>query len=154
MRRKDKEVTDPAWMEEILRRGRMLHLGLAGEDGWPYVTPLCYGYKDRTLYLHGSPLGLKTDILAVNPRACFQVTLDAEVVRSEVGANFTMKYRSVTGFGQVQTLTGLDEKNAALDILMDHYEGPHFALGENHGKVWVARLGIESMTGKRSVYPL
>ncbi|MDR1978259.1 MAG: pyridoxamine 5'-phosphate oxidase family protein [Synergistaceae bacterium] len=154
MRRKNKQVTDPKWMEEVLRRGRVLHLGLAGEDGWPYVVPMGYGYESGSIYVHGAPEGHKNDILAINPRVCFQVTLDAELVTSESSANFTMKYRSVTGFGHLLTLTDLSEKNAALRILMDHYGGPHSDLEEGRGKIWVARLDIESMTGKNSVYPL
>ncbi|MDR1621263.1 MAG: pyridoxamine 5'-phosphate oxidase family protein [Synergistaceae bacterium] len=154
MRRKNKQVTDSKWMEAILKRGRMLHLGLAGEDGWPYVLPIGYGYAEGSIYVHGAPEGHKNDILAVNPRVCFQVALDVELAASEAGANFTMKYRSVTGFGHLRTLTNLDEKNAALRILMEHYGGPHADLAENHEKVWVARLDIESMTGKNSVYPL
>ena len=152
MRRKDKEVTDWKWMVKILQRAWVLHLGLAGEDGWPYIVPMGYGYADGVLYMHGAPQGRKNDILAVNPRACFQVVLDTELAPGESGENFSMKYRSVTGFGQVETLTDLAEKNAALKILMDHYCGPHTDLNENHEKVWVAKLKIESMTGKRSIY--
>jgi nitroimidazol reductase NimA-like FMN-containing flavoprotein (pyridoxamine 5'-phosphate oxidase superfamily) len=153
MRNKKKEVTDTKWMEDVLRRGQVLYLALAGEDGWPYVAPIGYGYEKGAIYMHGASRGRKNDILAVNPRACFQVTLDAELVTSDSGADFTMKYRSVTGFGHVRTLTGLAEKNAALKILMDHYGGPHTDLKENNEKLWVARLDVESMTGKRSVYP-
>ena len=173
MRRKDKEVTDRNWMEEVLRRGWLLHLGLAGEDGWPYVVPIGYGYADGVIYMHGAPQGRKNDILAANPKVCFQVTLDIELLPSEVGSDFTMKYRSVTGFGHVRNLTDLTEKNAALKVIMDHYCGPHTDIEKNdalkitaerrsgssidvkkdHGRIlWVARLDIESMTGKRSVY--
>jgi nitroimidazol reductase NimA-like FMN-containing flavoprotein (pyridoxamine 5'-phosphate oxidase superfamily) len=152
MRRKNKQVTDPEWIERVLKRGQVLHLGLAGEDGWPYVVPMGYGYEDGVIHIHGAPEGHKNDILAVNPRVCFQITLDAELVTSEIGSNFTMKYRSVTGFGHLRTLTELDEKNAALRILMDHYGGPHADLEKNHERVWVARLDIVSMTGKNSVY--
>ena len=156
MRRKDKEVTDRNWMEDILKRARMMHLGMAGADGRPYVVPICYGYKDNALYMHGASEGRKNDILADNPRVCFQVTLDAEVQPNDVAAKFTMKYRSVTGFGTVHSLTDPRERNAALNILMDHYGGPHVDYPENsemHKKLWVARLDIESMTGKKSVYP-
>jgi nitroimidazol reductase NimA-like FMN-containing flavoprotein (pyridoxamine 5'-phosphate oxidase superfamily) len=105
--------------------------------------------------MHGASEGRKNDILAANPRVCFQVTLDAEVQPAEAGANFTMKYRSVTGFGVVHALTDPRERNAALKILMDHYGGPHVDFPEDsemHKKLWVARLGIERMTGKKSVY--
>ena len=155
VRRKEKEVTDRDWMEDILKRGRFMHLGMTGADGLPYVVPLGYGYGDGTIYMHGAREGRKNDILAVNPRVCFQVTLDAEVKPGDVGAQFTMKYRSVTGFGVVRALTDPRERNAALKIIMDHYGGPHTDFPEEseiHKKLWVARLDIENMTGKKSVY--
>jgi nitroimidazol reductase NimA-like FMN-containing flavoprotein (pyridoxamine 5'-phosphate oxidase superfamily) len=157
MRRKDRLVTDRQWIEGVLRRGKVLHLGLNGTDGWPYVVALCYGYRDGALYLHGAPVGLKADLLAVNPKACFQVTEGTEVVTAEKPEAFTIKYRSVTGFGIVRTLTDIDEKSAGLNILMDQYEGPHTDLRENlrmAGAVWVARLDIEYMTGKNNGCPL
>ena len=156
MRRKNKEVTDRNWMEDVLKRARFMHLGMAGADGQPYVVPIGYGYRDGAIYIHGAPEGRKNDILAVNSKVCFQVTLDAEVVPSEVGSQFTMKFRSVTGFGTVCSLTDPHERNAALKILIEHYDGPHVDIPENsdmHKRLWVARLDIEYMTGKKSVYP-
>ena len=155
VRLKTKEVTDRNWMEDILKRGRFMHLAMTGADGLPYVVPMGYGYRDGSLYMHGASEGRKNDILAANPRVCFQVTLDAEVQSNDVGSEFTMKYRSVTGFGVVHALTDPRERNAALRILMDHYGGPHTDFpedGETLKKLWVARLDIESMTGKKSVY--
>ena len=152
VRRKDKEAADPKWMEDILKRGRVLHLGLAGEDGWPYVVTMSYGYRDGVIYLHGAPVGRKNDILAANPRVCFQVALDVDVATSETAAGFTMKYRSVTCFGRLKTLTDPNERLKALNILMDQYEGPHVDVKDVNDKVWVARIDVENMTGKRSVY--
>ena len=153
VRRKDKEVTDPKWMEDILKRGQVLHMGLAVEDGWPYLVTMSYAYRDGAIYMHGAPVGKKNEILAVNPRVCFQVALDIEVARAEVASKFSMKFRSVTGFGVVRTLTDPDERREALNILMDHFAGPHVELKDVHDRVWVARIDIEYMTGKRSVYP-
>ncbi|GHV45760.1 nitroimidazole resistance protein [Synergistales bacterium] len=151
MRRKDRQITDIKWIEDVLLSAKFLHLGLSGDDGWPYVVPLCYGYKDMTLYFHGALEGMKHDILSLNQRACFQVTIDTEVLRSEVAQSFSMYFKSVTGFGVVKTLNDIDEKTDALNILMDQYEGPHINLREIKMPVWVARLDIESMTGKAHV---
>jgi len=153
VRRKDKEVTDPKWIEEILKRGQTLHMGLAEEGGRPYVVTMCYAYRDGAIYVHGAPVGKKNEILAVNPRVCFQVALDVEVAPAEVASKFSMKYRSVTGFGVVRTLTGPDERREALNILMDHFAGPHVDLKDVSDRVWVARIDVERMTGKKSVYP-
>jgi nitroimidazol reductase NimA-like FMN-containing flavoprotein (pyridoxamine 5'-phosphate oxidase superfamily) len=154
IRRKDKQVQDKSWIEDVLKRGQYLYLGLAAPDGDPYVVPLGYAYEDGAIYLHGAANGLKTDLIAANPRASFNVTLDIELVRDEKGSEFTNKYRSVTGFGDISAITALDEKNAALAILMKHYGGPHSDITEERSKsVWVAKISIRELTGKCSGYP-
>lgn len=148
MRRKDRLVTDRGWIDAVLNEAETLELGMVGADGWPYVVPLGFGYDGTSIYFHGAAQGKKVDILAANPKVCFQIYLDAEVERSEVGNDFDVKFRSLTGYGTITVLTGIDEKSAALAVLMKHYDGPHDPLGENHERVWVARLDIEHMTGK------
>ena len=152
MQNKKKLVTDKAWMEEVLREGTMLCLALADPGGDPYALPMGYGYEDGVIYIHGATKGLKNDMIAANPRASFNVTLGAEVVRAAAGENFSSRYRSVTGFGEIREITGLKEKNGALAILMRQYDGPHEDLDEARAKgVWVAKLVISEMTGKVSV---
>lgn len=154
MRRKDKLVEDRAWMEQVLEEATYLELAMADEDGWPYIVPMGFAYEDGKIYIHGAAQGLKSDILAKNPRVCFQICLDAEVLPNEVGSEFSMAYRSLTGWGEVTTLTGLQEKNDALEVLMKHYKGPHTPLTEkNVSHVWVARLDIQHMAGKQSPPP-
>lgn len=154
MRRKDKLVEDRAWMEQVLEEAAYLELAMTDEEGWPYVVPLGFGYEDGKIYLHGAAAGHKNDALAKNPRACFQICLDAEVLPDEVGSEFSMAYRSLTGWGEVEVLTGLTEKNEALAVIMKHYNGPHTPLTEeNAPRVWVARLDIRHMTGKQSPAP-
>lgn len=149
MRRKDRLVTDRSWMERVLRDAEVVEIGMADKDGWPYVVPMGFGYEDGVLYLHGAPSGKKIDLLAENPKVCFQIYLDNEVERSDIGSDFDVKYRSLTGYGTATTLTDLKEKDRALSVLMKHYDGPHEPLREdNHTRVWVARIDIESMTGK------
>ena len=152
MRNKKKLVTDRAWMEGVLREGRALCLALSSPEGDPYALPIGYGYEDVVIYIHGAAKGLKNDMIAANPRASFNVTLGAEVIRDEVGANFSSRYRSITGFGEIKEITGLAEKNHALAVLMRQYGGPHEDLDETGAKaVWVAKLVIGEMTGKVSV---
>jgi len=153
MRNKKKLVTDRAWMEEVLREGHMVFIALASPEGDPYALPIGYGYEDGVIYIHGATMGLKNDMIAANPRASFNVTVGAEVMRAEVGEDFSSRYRSVTGFGEMEEITGLAEKNRAFAILMRQYDGPHEDLDEERAKtVWVAKLVISEMTGKVSGY--
>ena len=153
MRRKDRLITDQGWMEEVLNKGLVLQLGLSQPDGFPYIVPLSYGYKEGSIYLHGASSGLKCDLIKMNPKVCFQVHTDAELVRHEKPEEFTMKYKSVTGFGIAHVLEDREEKEIALNILMDHFQGPHLVLGEKSAHLWVVRVDIKSMTGKMNGYP-
>ena len=152
MRRTDREVTDRKWQEQVLQDAPMLELGMIDTEGNPYVVPLSFGYADGTIYLHGALEGKKNDSLATNPRVCFQVCIPGDATAKPGGKSFTMAYRSVTGFGKVTTLTDLGEKNAALEVLLRHYDFPPTPVDESR-KIWVARLDIESMTGKTNPAP-
>ena len=151
MRNKKKLVVDRTWMDEVLREGQMLCLALASPDGDPYALPMNYGYEEGVIYIHGAIAGMKKDMIAANPKASFNVTLGVEIIRDPVPSNFSCKFKSVTGFGEIKEITGLAEKNRALEILMRQYDGPHKDLDEAGAKaVWVAKLVIGEMTGKAS----
>ena len=62
MRRKEREITELSDIEAVIRKSLFCRLGLS-DDNWPYVVPLCFGYEDRRVYVHGSLEGRKTDIL-------------------------------------------------------------------------------------------
>ncbi len=47
MRRKDKEITNKAEIEAILKKAFICHLGLSDGDQ-PYVVPMNYGMKTAT----------------------------------------------------------------------------------------------------------
>ena len=154
VRRAERAVTDKQWIEQVLREGQILSLALATPHARPYVVPMGYGYEDSRIYLHGAAEGLKKELAEANPCVCFNVSIDAKLVRKETGSGFTYHYRSVTGFGTIRTLSALEEKNAALACLMRQYDGPHTDLTEqNHNAVWVAEIEIERMTGKTNGYP-
>jgi nitroimidazol reductase NimA-like FMN-containing flavoprotein (pyridoxamine 5'-phosphate oxidase superfamily) len=155
MNKENKQVLDEKWIEDIMKRGRVIHVALCTLDGNPYIVPMGYGYESGVIYLHGSPKGLKNELVSANPRVSFNVALDLELVRDEKGAEFTYKYRSVTGFGDVDAVEGLDGKNKALAILMRQYGGPHTDLtNKNAGSVWIAKILIREMKGKSSGYPM
>ncbi|MDR1514681.1 MAG: pyridoxamine 5'-phosphate oxidase family protein [Synergistaceae bacterium] len=157
MRRSDKQVQDKSWIEDVLKRGEYLVLGLAAPDGEPYLLPIGYSYEahgNGVILLHGAAAGLKNDLIAANPKVSFNVTLDAELVRNEMGSEFTFKYRSVTGFGEASVITDIAEKNAALAAMMKRYGGPHTDITPEKGRaVWVAKILISQITGKCSGYP-
>jgi nitroimidazol reductase NimA-like FMN-containing flavoprotein (pyridoxamine 5'-phosphate oxidase superfamily) len=151
MRRKDKEIKDPEEIVAILRQAPVCRLGLCCEDV-PYVVPLNFGYRDGSLYLHSARQGKKIDMIHANPRVCFEIDVDAEVIRADQPCDWGMKFASVIGFGTASILEDTEEKKRGLDAIMEHYLSkptqsyPDSILEHTA----VIRVQVEEMTGKRS----
>ena len=150
MRKKEKEITDRAAMESIIRRAMVCRLAMA-EDNRPYVVPLCFGYRDRTLYFHCAREGKKTDILRKNPRVCVEFDIDPELVTAAEACKFDLKFRSVIGFGKAYLLEDQEERRKGLEAIMQHYAGKSFSYpDEIVGKTMVIKVEVESLTGKKA----
>ncbi len=58
MRRKDKEITDPKIISEILDLSEICRLGMV-DDGRAYIVPVNYAHKDGAIYIHSAMHGKK-----------------------------------------------------------------------------------------------
>lgn len=150
MRRKDREITDIALIEDVIRNSLVCRLGMSRNDQ-PYVVPLCFAYSDNTLYFHSAGEGLKLEILQQNPNVCFEFDIDHEVVLAEKPCKWSMKYRSVIGFGKSSLVENLEEKKKGLDAIMQQYSDKSFEYVETAiDSTVIIKVVIESMTGKKS----
>jgi len=150
MRRKEKEITDRTALEEILHKAWICRLAMSADDQ-PYVIPLCFGYRDRILYIHCAQEGMKIDMLKKNSRVCFEVDADHEIVRGESACEWGMKGKSVVGFGRAHLINDAEDKTRALDIIMEHYgvNRPFAYKDKAFEKALVIKVEIESLTGKK-----
>lgn len=150
MRRKEKEIVSDAAIEDVVRKSIVCRIALSDEDR-PYVVPLCFGYRDNTLYFHSSPKGRKIEILSKNKNVCFEFDVDHEVVQDKEACKWSMKYRSVIGFGKASFVENMEEKKRALNAIMEHYSGMPFDYPESAiQNTMIIKVEIESMTGKQS----
>ena len=151
MRRQEKEIRDEAEIQEILEKGLVCRLGLY--DGhYPYVVPMNYGYRDNRIYFHCAGSGRKIDILKKNDRVCIEVDVDSRVVQGQQPCRWTMKYRSVIGFGRARIIDDEREKKAGLDVIMAHYGGSGGEYDEKPLRLTtVIEVILERMTGKQSL---
>ena len=150
MRKKDKEISDTAAIEDILTRATICRLALC-ENNQPYVVPLCFGYKDNALYFHCAGQGKKLDVLRKNDHVCFEVEVDCAIKTADQPCDWTVKCKSVIGFGKAVFLTGPEQKRQALDIIMHQYSQGPFEYPEEIVKITtIIKVEIKSMTGKQS----
>jgi len=137
-------------MEDIILRSTVCKLAMCDQD-MPYIVPLCFGFKDNTLYFHSAPEGKKIEILKKNPNVCFEFEILTQVIKSSKACKWGMKYRSVIGFGKAGFIAADDLKRNAFDIIMNQYaDGPFTYEDALVKSVVIIRVDIHSMTGKQS----
>jgi uncharacterized protein len=150
MRRSEKEITDRAEIDAIIRRCRVCRLGLS-DQGQPYVVPLCFGYDGQALYFHCAKEGRKLDILRRNNRVCFEFDVLEGMVEADQGCQWSIRYESVIGFGTASLVEEPTQRQEALALLMAQYSDRAFAFPEIAvNRTVIVRIDIENVTGKQS----
>ncbi len=152
MRRKDKEITDPVEIENIIKEAQICRLAMV-EGSKPYMVPLSFGYEGDSLYFHSGHKGMKLEILRVNPTVCFEMDLQGNLLEDEKACHWTVQYRSVIGFGKVEFLEDPDEKRDAFGIIMAHYTDRVFEFSDEMLKsVVLLKVKIAEISAKQSGY--
>jgi nitroimidazol reductase NimA-like FMN-containing flavoprotein (pyridoxamine 5'-phosphate oxidase superfamily) len=152
MRKKEKEIADPAEIEQIIKQARVCRLGLV-DGSEPYIVPLCFGYEGNALYFHSAHEGRKMDIIRRNNRVCFEIDADVEVTDAEKPCGWSTKYRSVVGMGRAHILEDEEDKIHGLTVLMRQFGENRPGLEfEKAARAAVVRIDIENITGKKSGY--
>ena len=151
MRRKDRAVTSPTEIVEIMSRCEVLHLAIAAQPA-PYLLPVNFGMEPdgMTLYVHGAMEGTKYDLLAKNDQVGCEMECTSGLVLDEASHSCTMNYESVMGWGTVSEVTDLDGKLHALDCIMRQYHSEDFYYDPAvAGRTRILCLKIQERTGKR-----
>lgn len=157
MRRADREITDRQEILNIMGSCDVCRLALNDPEGYPYILPLNFGMEEKDgriiLYFHGAAAGKKFDLMAMDPRAGFEMDCD-HVLSLESSGNCTMAYRSVIGHGRLSILPEA-EKPHALGLLMAHYRASDFPYNKSVvPKTCLFRLTVESLTAKARRMPV
>lgn len=151
MRRKDKEITDKAVIEKILKDAQVIRIAMV-DDGEPYLVAMNYAYQDGFIYMHSALEGRKIDILKKNSRVAFQADTNVGLILSQDAQSCTTKYQSVFGTGKAFLLYENEERVKALNAIMYKYSGhrdyqyPEAVLN----KTLIIRVDIDYITGKKS----
>jgi uncharacterized protein len=151
MRRKDKEITDPGIIRQIIEQSNLVRLALHDTPA-PYIVPLHYGYKDNILYMHSAPSGRKIDLLRSNNTVGFAIELPYEIIKGEKTCGWSTQYRSMMGVGRVDIVHETSDKIAGLQCIMQQCGGgcPDEFNEKNLDAMVVLKLVIEQITGKQS----
>jgi hypothetical protein len=154
MRRKEKEIGDPAEMRAILEGTPYIVVAMC-RDNEPYLATLSHGYDAgrNAIYFHCAREGKKIDFLKANDLVWGQAILDRGYVQGKCDHLFT----SVQFGGRVRFVEDAAEKRHALGVMIRQLERePEKVLAEQVTeaavrKVCIGRIDIETMSGKRSI---
>ena len=153
MRRKEKEITEKAVQEEILRQAEVGRLGTA-VDGVPYVVPMNFCYVEDTIYLHSFRDGKKIRAIQSNPKVCFEVD-EGEIIKGDAPCDYSWRFTSVIANGVATVVEDQDERLRGLRLISDKYSPGKGAMitpeiMEKNKHVWIIRIDIDEMAGKKS----
>ncbi len=134
IRRKDRAVSEISEIIEIVRKTKILHLGLYDGE-YPYVLPLHYGFEYRQdsdsflFYLHGAKEGYKHEVIRKFPNACVELETNVKPISGgKIACKYGASYASFIGRGRVTVVEDEKEKLHALKVLMRHQVGRDFEI--------------------------
>ena len=157
MTKRERQITEPERILEILDKGKYLHLGLCAENE-PYVVPMNYGYTMEegrlTLYLHSAVRGKKLDMIQANPKVFFAVDCDVLPFDGVRPCQYGMVYTSLMGKGMARIVEDVEEKKKAMSILMKTQTGKDFSFDDRLVSiVAVIRIDVSEYTAKHRPLP-
>jgi len=135
----------------VIQRCQCCHIAMIDPGGKPYVIPMNFGYKDDIIYLHGASTGKKIDILKNNPAVCINFSTDhlLRYQNENVACSWSMKYRSVNAYGNVEFIEDFEQKEKALHVIMSQYVKKDFKFSPpSIREVMVMKLKAERFEGR------
>jgi len=157
LRRKDRQIEDIGQISSILDGCEVGHLALCA-DGVPYIVAVCYGAeRDESglhIYAHSAKEGKKIDMIASNPKACFEADRGFRLVGDLEGeaCDLTAAYESVVAFGDICIVESEEEKLQGLAAILRHYgyaKEPDISAADMK-RVAILRFDVAEITGKQN----
>jgi nitroimidazol reductase NimA-like FMN-containing flavoprotein (pyridoxamine 5'-phosphate oxidase superfamily) len=123
-RGRNRAVADRAELLALLADGLVAHLGVQA-GGHPVVLPTAYAVdvdgpdEGGTLYVHGS-VAARWLLNSVDRTVCVTVTELDGLVAGRSALHHSMNYRSAVVIGTARLVDDPDERQHALDLVVDH----------------------------------
>lgn len=126
MRRRDREIADPAKIDDLIMACDCCRLGFADKDE-VYIVPLSFGYSrtssGQIFYFHGASEGRKMNLIAKAGTVGFELDTRFALLQGPTACQYSAQYASVIGTGKVSLIKTPAQQKAALQALMAHYTG-------------------------------
>ena len=136
----------------------VMRLGTVDDEGWPYVVPLSFVYKDGKVYFHHTAEDSHlTSCLETGPRVCIEVDETGPVylggeLGSESACDIGRVFKSVIAFGRASLVTDLRAKEQVFDLFVERYPLPGTDSPRTFPKLettLIFQVEVEVITGKK-----
>ena len=153
MRRKEREITDKAVLETVIKESFYVSLAMH-TDAAPYQIPMNFGYDDGVIYLHSAREGQKMAVLraaggSLSASALF-VAKAALLDRGKPNAcDLSTRYASVIATGTLAEVTDPEERMRGLRCLAAQLGVSERPIDEGQTKgIAILKLHVAAMVGK------
>ncbi len=109
---KEREITNIDEIDKFLSGARVCRIALKGKE-FPYIIPMLFGYNltggKLEMYFRCEIKGKKTELLKENNEAAFEIDVLYDVIKDEKICGYEAVYKSMTGIGTIEFITGVDK---------------------------------------------
>jgi len=156
-RRKDRAVTDEAWIRAFLHRAAFGHMATVYEKQ-PFINSNIFAFDEanHAIYLHTAGKGRAQANVDAGSRVCFSVSQMGRLLPADEALEFSVEYAGVMLFGTAVIVDDPVEAEHGLQLLLDKY-APHLRPGQDYRPITPAelkrtavyRINIEQWSGKQ-----
>ncbi|MBX2822079.1 MAG: pyridoxamine 5'-phosphate oxidase family protein [Rhodothermaceae bacterium] len=143
VRRRDRAVTDDAWIKEYLNKAPYGALATV-DNGQPFINSNLFVYDEEThaVYIHTARVGrtqANIDALEQGVPACFSTFSMGRMLPADEALEFSVEYEGVTIFGTATKVSEPKLAEHALQLLLDKY-APHLRPGKDYRPITADEL--------------
>ncbi|MDQ6696220.1 MAG: pyridoxamine 5'-phosphate oxidase family protein [Actinomycetota bacterium] len=115
----DRARYERAFVHAVLDEGLVAHVGIADDDGQPFVLPMVYARDGERLLLHGSVASRMGRRLEAGVKVCVTVTLLDGIVLARSAFHHSLNYRSVVVLGVARKVIDEADRARAFECLVE-----------------------------------
>ena len=140
-----------AEIESLFLEAQVGRLATLNADGFPYITPVHFVYRQGKIYIHGLVSGQKIDNIKNDPRVCFEIDRMDHIIPHELPCEVNTAYQSIIAFGTAEMVEEDEEKIEILKTVVEKYmptlSGRPFPENMLNG-TGIIEISITEITGK------
>ena len=150
MRKSERQIQHFEEILDVIKRCDTLRIGIQ-DTPYPYIVPVSFGFAVEegrlVFYFHGAKEGKKHTLLAKNANVCIEADICHSFIKT--GRSATCVYESVIGYGTAEIVTG-EEAEKGIRLLLIHCGFQDMKYDTKVlDKMYVYKITVENITGKR-----